>query len=279
MAKLTSVNRAPQPAATHLSNLAVQALLDEAELTPKPALVDGRGSGAHHDLSLALLRRSAETLRPYFEQVALSSFRRRATIALREELGTIGLLAERSMVKVTGGANTHRGAIWSLGLLIAATAMGHRSVSTIAAAAGELAQLPDRQDLVRDSNGSKASRVYKVRGARGQAQAGFPHVLLVGLPILNQSRKNNVSEVGARLDALLAMMMTLDDTCLLHRGGMVALQTAQAGAAAVLAAGGADTLEGRRRLLQLDRDLIALNASPGGSADLLAATLFLDSVV
>jgi triphosphoribosyl-dephospho-CoA synthase len=85
--------------------------------------------------------------------------------------------------------------------------------------------------------------------------------------------------MGARLDALLEIMKSLNDTCLLHRGGLAALQTAQTGAAAVLAAGGTATARGWKLLRRLDRDLIALNASPGGSADLLAATLFLDFIV
>jgi triphosphoribosyl-dephospho-CoA synthase len=117
---------------------------------------------------------------------------------------------------------------------------------------------------------------YKVSGARGEAQAGFPHVTTIGLPILHRSRQEGLSETHARLDALLAIMASLDDTCLLHRGGLAALNRAQTGAAAVFAAGGTATVQGWELLQRLDRDLLALNASPGGSADLLAATLFLD---
>uniref|UniRef100_UPI001F566777 triphosphoribosyl-dephospho-CoA synthase n=3 Tax=unclassified Anaeromyxobacter TaxID=2620896 RepID=UPI001F566777 len=85
-------------------------------------------------------------------------------------------------------------------------------------------------------------------------------------------------EDDARLEALLAVMSTLDDTCLLHRGGPRALQVAQRGAAAALRAGGPGTAAGRAALLALDAELLALNVSPGGSADLLAAVLFLDGV-
>src|SRR5260221_1394119 len=120
---------------------------------------------------------------------------------------------------------------------------------------------------------------YQVSGARGEAQAGFPHVTTIGLPILQRSRRKRSSETQARLDALLAIMANLDDTCLLHRGGLAALNRAQSGAAAVLAARGTATVQGWELLQRLDRDLLALNASPGGSADLLAATLFLDFMV
>ncbi|WP_175565524.1 triphosphoribosyl-dephospho-CoA synthase, partial [Pseudomonas aeruginosa] len=91
-----------------------------------------------------------------------------------------------------------------------------------------------------------------------------------------RSREGGAGEQNARLDALLAIMSILDDTCVLHRAGRVGLAAMQDGARAVLAAGGSASLAGRRRLCELDRRLLALNASPGGAADLLAACLFLD---
>jgi triphosphoribosyl-dephospho-CoA synthase len=259
-----------------LATLAVHALIEEAELTPKPALVDRRGPGAHADLSLRLMRCSARALRSGFELMALASFRQIPSRTLRENLGAIGRWAERSMLLTTGGVNTHRGAIWALGLLVSAAAMGANSPDAVAYRASQLACLSDWRAPKQRSNGSRVIQRYKVSGARGQAQAGFPHVITIGLPILHRSRRQGSSESQARLDALLAIMASLDDTCLLHRGGFAALNTAQTGAAAVLAAGGTATVQGWELLQQLDRDLLALNASPGGSADLLAATLFLD---
>ncbi len=113
-------------------------------------------------------------------------------------------------------------------------------------------------------------------GAREQAQHGFPAVIEHGLPQLLASRRAGAGEQNARLDALLAIMSSLTDTCVLHRAGLEGLTRMQAGARAVLEAGGAASLAGRRQLRLLDRDMLALNASPGGAADLLAATLFLD---
>jgi triphosphoribosyl-dephospho-CoA synthase len=264
--------------AGRLAGIAVRALLEEVELTPKPALVDERGPGAHTDLSLTLMRRSARHLRPHFEVMALASFQKIPSQTLREELGAIGRSAERSMLSITAGVNTHRGAIWTLGLLVSAAAMGLRAPAPVAACAGKLACLPDRNAPNQPSNGSMVSRRYQVSGACGEAQAGFPHAVTIGLPVLHRSRLQGATETQARLDALLAIMTSLNDTCLLHRGGLLALKTAQVGAAAVLAAGGTATVQGWTLLQQLDRDLTALNASPGGSADLLAATLFLDFI-
>jgi triphosphoribosyl-dephospho-CoA synthase len=272
----TKATGTPEGQAARLAALAVRALIEEAELTPKPALVDGRGPGAHTDLSLMLMRRSARCLYPHFECMALTSFQRRPSRSLREELGGLGRSAESAMLLATGGVNTHRGAIWALGLLVSAAAMGAVSAMAVANRAQQLACLPDRNAPRLESNGSRMVHRYHVRGARAEAQAGFPHVIAAGLPVLNRSRQRGAAETNARLDALLAIMRSLDDTCLLYRGGLTALRTAQDGAAAVLAAGGTATAQGRQRLRQLDRDLVALNASPGGSADLFAATLFLD---
>jgi triphosphoribosyl-dephospho-CoA synthase len=261
-----------------LATLAMQALIDEAELTPKPALVDRLGTGAHTDLSLELMKRSARNLRESFELMANVSYRHTPNQNLREELGRVGRLAENSMLSVTGGVNTHRGAIWSLGLLVSAAAMGTGSLNKIMNLAGQLARIPDRQAPKANSNGSRAIRRYQVCGAQGEARSGFPHVRNSGLPVLDRSRQQGFGEAIARLNALLAIMVSLNDTCLLHRGGLAALTTAQVGATAVLAAGGAGAARGWKRLQRLGNDLMTLNASPGGSADLLAATLFLDSV-
>src|SRR3981189_1729653 len=112
-----------QAQAARLADLAREALIAEAELTPKPGLVDRRGAGAHTDLSLAIMRRSALTIEPYLYQMAVISSRTHLSQALREQLAVIGRDAERAMLKATNGSNSHKGGIWILGLLISAAAM------------------------------------------------------------------------------------------------------------------------------------------------------------
>jgi triphosphoribosyl-dephospho-CoA synthase len=119
---------------------------------------------------------------------------------------------------------------------------------------------------------------YRVRGAAGEAQQGFPHVRLHALPALRAARSSGADEGSARLSALLALMTHLDDTCLLHRGGRAGLRTVQLRAQSVLDAGGIGTHEGRRRFTMLDHLCLTCRLSPGGSADLLSATLFLDAL-
>src|SRR5271170_2548924 len=129
-----------------LSSLAVSALIEEAELTPKPALVDRRGNGAHHDLDLPRLRRSAMALQDGFADIARVAAVEKSPLRLREQIGHIGRDMERRMLAATDGSNAHRGAIWALGLLVAAAAQRTRETNAgrIATAAASLARLPDR---------------------------------------------------------------------------------------------------------------------------------------
>ena len=291
-------------AARRLARLARQALIAEAELTPKPGLVDRRGNGAHIDLSLEIMRRSAMAIEPYFRQMALASRGLEPCQSIREELAVIGRHAERAMLEATGGSNAHKGAIWALGLLVAASAMRHSdrdhhsgngssdtvaanangsrngdiTASAVAATAKVIASFEDRAIPRLVSHGDAVAKRYGVAGARGEALSGFPHVVDVALPTLRRKRRAGAPEQIARLDTLLSVMSSLDDTCLLYRGGQAALAAAKEGATAVEAAGGTGTALGREQLYRLDRRLLDLHVSPGGSADLLAAALFLDAI-
>lgn len=281
----------PRPAVAALSEsgvaarcaarLARQALVAEAELTPKPGLVDRRGSGAHTDLSLDLLRRSASAIEPYFYTMAVISRGKHPCQSLRERLAVVGRQAERAMFEATGGSNSHKGAIWALGLLVAALAMhagGLVTAAAVAAIAAEIAAFEDTAVPRLVSHGDAVAKRYGAAGARGEALRGFPHVVDVGLPMLRRRRRGGATEEVARLDALLRIMSKLDDTCILYRGGAEALAVAKEGALQVESAGGTATVAGWEKLRNLDGRLLALNASPGGSADLLAAALFLDAV-
>ncbi|MEO6678771.1 MAG: triphosphoribosyl-dephospho-CoA synthase [Pseudomonas sp.] len=265
--------------ADRLADLAVDALIDEADLSPKPALVDRRGNGAHTDLHLGLMHASALSLWPAFKEMADAAIELgEVGLPLREALGRIGREGEQAMLATTNGVNTHRGAIWALGLLVAAAALENTNASAVTLCAARLALLDDRYAPRPLSHGAQVAQRYGARGAREEAQLGFPSVLQRALPQLKRSRALGHGEQNARLDALLAIMTRLADTCVLYRAGEQGLQTMQLGAQAVLDAGGSASLAGRRRLHELDEQLIALNASPGGAADLLAACLFIDRI-
>jgi triphosphoribosyl-dephospho-CoA synthase len=269
------------PSIDAIGDLAKQALIDEVMLTPKPGLVDRLNTGSHTDLSVQLMLRSACCLAPYFSQMAQAAAGQPIGIPLRETVGNIGRQAECAMMAETSGINTHRGAIWALGLLsAAATAMSSepKTATRLCTTAGQLARLADQFAPNTFSKGKKASNQYGVKGAKQQAQMGFPAITQHALPTLRLSRLRNHSETAARLNAFLSITANLTDTCVLNRAGLAGQTLLQATSSAILAQGGVSTPPGYRMLKQLDKKMIALNASPGGAADLLAATLFIDWV-
>ena len=265
--------------AGQLAELARQALVAEVELTPKPGLVDRRGAGAHSDLSLDLMRQSAAAIAPYFEAMGDSAQSMPFDRGLRTEVAAIGRAAESAMLQATNGSNAHKGAIWVLGLLVTAASRGiDLNPAAIAQDAAFLARLPDRAQPQLLSHGEMVRARYGATGARGEAFAGFPHVLHVGLPTLRAERNRARTETNSRLWALLNIMARLEDTCVLYRGGAEGLAIVQKGASDALLAGGPGSVAGELAMLRLDQELLIRNISPGGAADLLAATLFLDAL-
>jgi triphosphoribosyl-dephospho-CoA synthase len=260
--------------------MVVSALVAEATLTPKPGLVDLRSRGSHSDLDCALMCRSAAVLHGSFLAMAQAGASIEEHQRLRERIGAIGRDAEALMQDETGGINTHRGAIWALGLLVSAAAQdGALAPAAIAARAGALARCPDRFAPRQTGNkGELACREYGVGGARAQARADFPHVTDLALPMLKRSRAAGDGESAAAINALLAIVSELDDTCILSRGGPGALADVQRGARQILFAGGIGSKQGRAMLQQFEAELLRRNLSPGGAADLLAAAMFLDRV-
>ena len=242
-------------AGDHLGALAEQALVSEAAFTPKPGLVDGRNSGAHRDMDLVLFQQSAAALAPHLRRFAALGLEG----ASPEKLRQAGQGAEAAMFGVTGGVNTHKGAIYSLALLLwAAGASFFRGDSLFAVAAAAARALPP----ARDTNGSAVRERYGLPGVRGEAMAGFPTL----------RRCCAVLEEEGALAALLWSMAHLEDTNLYHRGGQAGAAYVRGEAAAILAAPAA---EREALAAELDGELIRRNLSPGGSADLLALALLL----
>jgi triphosphoribosyl-dephospho-CoA synthase len=274
---------APRPA---LAELATAALRAEAELAPKPGLVDARGSGAHDDMDLDLLLRSVDVLGGWFAAIEGCAAGRALDHRLMREVASLGVAAEADLLDATGGVNTHRGALFTLGLLVAGVAAtGSTTASGALGAAAALARLHTPRGAAA-THGDGARCLVPGAGALCEARAGFPSVSQVALPALRRRARSGADldpggrpgEDATRLDALLALVATVDDTCLLHRGGRRGLAVAQAGAADVLAVGGAGTAAGRAALARFDATLCRERLSPGGSADLLAAALFVEAL-
>nr|WP_206439951.1 triphosphoribosyl-dephospho-CoA synthase [Streptomyces scabichelini] len=260
-----------------MAQAAVTALTGQLALAPKPGLPDPRDLGARATgQDHCSLRWSAKALAPGLAAMAAAARRTgSATPGLRAELGAIGRSTEHSVGLAGGG---HRGALWVLGLLVAAATLEPRAPARdLAATAKRLAAHPDRQAPRRPSRGSSVSAKYGAAGARGEARAGFPHVRRA-LDALAVARSAGAPEPYARLDALLTVMSTLQDTELLYTAGPQGLRHVQAGARGVLEAGSTSTEAGRAALAAFDDDLHARAWSPRGSSGLLAGALFLDSL-
>lgn len=256
----------------------MRALHRELVCYPKPGLVSRIDNGSHDDMTAATFMRSLFSLRHYFCQMALASASRTPFTLLR----TLGLEAEQRMARATGGANTHRGAIFSLGLLAAAAGRLLRAGHTISGCALGNTVRHNWGDAIRASatasapasHGLLMTARYRVGGARSEAAAGFPHVFDVGLPALVTELRNSNDIDRAMVHCFFNLMTTLPDTNLLYRGGGGGLRFAQSAANEFLARGGTARADWRKQAIAIHRAFVARRLSPGGSADLLAATVF-----
>lgn len=262
--------------------LAYEALVFEARLSPKPGLVDAESSGAHLDMDLPLLLKSAEAIQPYFMRFALRGVED-STLPPEGRLSAIrqdGLEAESAMFAVTSGVNTHKGAIFLLGVLCYAA--GRRGANGSSLTADEIAR--DAALVCRGVTrelGVSAGRAfarYGAKGARGEAEAGYLSVTQIALPAHECALKAGASEADAWLIALLRLIEHLEDANVLSRcGETVARELRQAARtiAEAYPAGGEDLSAELRALGEQCR---LWHASPGGAADLLACAKFLHSL-
>lgn len=246
-------------AADYLAELAVDTLITEVDLTPKPGLVDCNNNGAHTDMDRSMFHRSAKALLPYFRKAVVLGMEREDCMP---SLQQAGIQAEKDMMYATEGVNTHRGAIYGFGLILAA--LGNRLTrgGDIFAHAAALAAAGEPSD--KDSHGALAKRRYGAGGAREEALAGFPHARCACEVLREQE--------GDLLPALLTLLAEVEDTNLLHRGGSEGLKLVQEEARDILGGPAAEYIE---RLQTLDQTCIQMNLSPGGCADLLALGLLL----
>ena len=199
---------------TEIADLAVAAIRAEADLPRNPAWSTSGDRRAHRygPGDAARVRRlvARGVCRVCLSSNTITARRRVADPPRRDRPGR-----GTGHAAATGGVNTHRGALWRWAAERGTAHGGDGAVDVTA----RLAAIPDPHVTAATSHGAQARRRYGVGGAAGEAQAGFPHVRLHALPALRAARGAGADEGTARLTALLALMATLDDTCVLHRGG------------------------------------------------------------
>lgn len=264
-----------------IGRAATLALYDELALSPKPGLVTLTDRGSHDDMDAHTFMRSLLALRGYYVRIAELG----ACGAGFAELERCGIGAERQMLAATGGVNTHRGAIFTLGLLCAAAgslartgeppgplrlreALVARWSEALAVRARRPSSLP----------GGIAARRLGLRSASQEAALGFPVLFETTVPTLQRSRARGLPASAARLDALFATMAVLDDSNLAHRGGLDGLRHAQRAARTFLEAGGAAAPGACDRARAIAHDFVARRLSPGGAADMLSAACWIERI-
>jgi triphosphoribosyl-dephospho-CoA synthetase len=309
----------PDDPAGRIGQLAVHALLREVAASPKPGLVDRFGSGSHDDMDFMTFADSALALGPSFSACAREGLERgRAdpswaaaglvrTAGTAAEAGIAGMLAsgmlaagteaadasflaalriigvqgEKDMLAATGGVNTHKGALFLLGLLAASA--GALLGAGIPPAAGRVRRLSariargvaDRELPAAATHGAAAYRAHGSRGVRGEAESGLSSLDCGALHLLESAAaRGKIGDVSS-VDALLLLMTVADDTTVLHRGGAAALALVRRSALTALALGGVATESGRKELARMGKEFEEKRISPGGSADLLSAGIFL----
>ncbi len=258
-----------------------EALEREARLSPKPGLVDAENNGAHTDMDLDLLFRSAEALEPYFARFAAQGM---ADAALPPDgrlsvLRSEGREAERAMLIATNGINTHKGALFLLGVLCYAAgysvANGTSPTSQTVCSTAARVCSGITQEL--GETAGRAYARYGARGARGEAEEGFPHALLAQ-SAYEQARALGAGEDDAWLLALLHLIETMEDANVLARCGDATAQTLREKAGDIASRYPAGGAEMHAEIRALDRDCQAWRASPGGAADVLACGMFLHMI-
>lgn len=250
-----------------VADLAERALRLELDTTPKPGLVDRQDNGAHKDMDYALMSKSISALRPYLTRLAVESAKDIDPAKIKE----IGIEAEKAMLKATGGVNTHKGALFCIGLSVAAASC--LACSTGAVEAYSFKELVSRAaseiPSARGTHGAEAKRSFKAVGALENARAAYPELFTDWLPYYRSLE----GDPFRCHKTLLHIMTTLDDTNILHRRGAEGLAHAEAEAARLLE----DFSESG--LSSLNKDFIRENISPGGSADMLSLTIFINSII
>lgn len=272
----------------HLASMALQAELDT---TPKPGLVDRNDNGAHRDMDHALMQRSIQALHPYFVRLAQLGFNGKQPC--HDEIVNIGIEAEREMFKATGGVNTHKGALFSIGLAAVALAGEAFSRITQAERCGTMAyndvnskqiqylsnSIASLARLFPDTNGthgSKAKANNILKGALDNAREGYTQLFKAWLPFYI----DRIAEGDnyALHKTLLRIMCDLDDTNIVYRTSMETMQEVKTEARQMLDAS-RNIVNFEAALQAMNTDYIHRNISPGGSADMLSLVVFLSCIV
>lgn len=272
---------------THIASLALKSVLYEVSTSPKPGLVDRFTSGAHTDMDFFTFMSSSSALSKGFHDICDYSrgFKGRPA-ELLDGIRPIGIEMEKSMFKATEGVNTHKGIVFSLGLVVAAAVQVNKKETCTPEAIAEyvkvmtegltqeLTQRKNHEILTQLSNGEKIYETYGFKGIRGEVEAGFPTVLKTGLDALRNSYYTFDCKNKLFIQTLFVLMTVCEDSNIISRHDPETLFEVQAMAKDFIESGGMHQGDGLTQVEEMNRLFTQRHISPGGSADLLAVTIF-----
>lgn len=283
--------RQVSPLAEKLGALAVEAMLYEVACTPAPGLVDRDNAGAHRDMDFYTFMASSAALSLVLARCAEAGCRHEGELsALMPVLRAIGIEGEQTMLAATAGVNTHKGLLFSLGIVVAAAGWvksNRRAEATIKVVLDVVATMVDgiverelgyigNKSLSQMTAGERLYQIYGITGIRGEMEQGLPSVQQHSLPALRQALSAGLSINDSLVQTLLVLTTVVDDTTVMNRHNPEKMRHwAKPRVEAVLAEGGMYVGAGAKTVAALDKEFIEHNVSPGGAADLLAVTWFL----
>lgn len=275
--------------ADYIEQLAYKSLLYEVSASPKPGLVDQLDNGAHQDMDFKMFVKSANAIKKTFYDCALAgaNFESSEYPVLLRELRAIGIRGEKEMFAATKGVNTHKGLIFSLGIISAAAGTLYESgrmkinaidISNRVKEISSKLIRDDFKDIHSKSHLTYGERLYKeygIKGIRGEVESGFKSVLENSLPYFEERMRKKESLNDALVNCLLILMTSTQDGNVMGRHNDSVLEFVKNQAQKALQYNGISTAVGRKFVNEMNRDFIKKRISPGGSADLLAITIML----
>ncbi len=251
-----------------IAHLATRALQAELDTTPKPGLVDKRDNGAHRDMDHALMLRSIRALHPYF--IRLAQLGCSSPQPPHDDIVRIGIEAEHAMFEATGGVNTYKGALFSMGLAVVA-AGGAALCHNTNAMSSSIAALASRFPITKGTHGSEAKTKACLKGALDNARDGYRMLFEAWLPFYETCVES--ADPYALHKTLLRIMCDLDDTNIVYRTSLATMLQVKEESKLLLQSFSIMGLE------TMNSKFIRCNISPGGSADMLSLVVFLYSVI
>jgi len=285
--------RQVSPYAEKLGALALESMLFEVTCTPAPGLVDRRNNGAHRDMDFYSFMASSSALAMTMARCAQAGIVTDELASLLPVLRIIGLAGEQAMFTAAKGVNTQKGLLFLLGIMVGATGwlLGRGKVispdNVLETARAMVTGIVERElmsaaDKPKEAltAGEALYLTYGIEGIRGELAAGLPAVKEKALPALQEALKKGMSVNDALVQTLLVLMTCVDDTTVMHRHHPDKMRVwVREKVQDVLAVGGMELAEGKKRCEALDEEFINHNVSPGGVADLLAVTWFLQKLI